>query len=148
MQADEIETVIRLWHETCADTYDFIPIERDRALGDRRGFFNTQIAPLCELWVALDGDELVGFLALKGSYIDRLYVLPRAQRRGVGEALMGRARERSPAGLELHTHVKNTKARHFYEKCGFHAARFGVSAPPESEPDVEYHWRSGPPPQA
>lgn len=141
MQPSQLESVVRLWHETCVDTYDFIPIERDRGLADRRSFFNARIAPERELWVALEKEQLVGFLALKRSYIDRLYVLPRSQRRGTGEALIEKARERSPTGLELHTHQKNTKARCFYEKSGFHAARFGVSAPPESEPDVEYHWR-------
>jgi len=28
-----------------------------------------------------------------------------------------------------------------YEKHGFIASRFGTSPPPESAPDVEYHWR-------
>ena len=39
--------------------------------------------------------------------------------------------------------VKDIKAsRAFYEKYGFTAEKFGVSPPPESEPDVEYHWRN------
>ncbi len=29
----------------------------------------------------------------------------------------------------------------FYEKNGFIAEKYGISPPPESEPDVEYHWR-------
>jgi ribosomal protein S18 acetylase RimI-like enzyme len=52
-----------------------------------------------------------------------------------------KAQELSPDGLELHTHQENTKARRFYEKHGFEVVRFGVSPPPESAPDVEYHWR-------
>jgi ribosomal protein S18 acetylase RimI-like enzyme len=63
------------------------------------------------------------------------------QRKGVGAALLARAIEASPAGIELHTHVENTKARAFYEKMGFVAARFGISPAPESLPDVEYQWR-------
>lgn len=39
------------------------------------------------------------------------------------------------------THQKNSKARAFYEKWGLTAVRFGMSPPPESEPDVEYQWR-------
>ena len=30
----------------------------------------------------------------------------------------------------------------FYEKNDFVAEKFGVSPEPESEPDVEYHWRA------
>ena len=65
-------------------------------------------------------------------------------RPGAGLALLGKARELSPGGLELHTHQQNAKARRFYEKHGFRAVRFGVSPPPESAPDAEYHWRSDP----
>jgi len=43
----------------------------------------------------------------------------------------------------LYTVQINTNGRAFYEKNGFVAVRFGVSAAPESEPDVEYHWRPG-----
>ena len=108
---------------------------------NRRAFFVARIAPECELWTAVDEDRIVGFLALRDSYIDRLYVHPERQRSGAGEALLRKARECSPSGLQLHTHVANHKARAFYEKQGFEAVHFGVSPPPESEPDVEYHWR-------
>ena len=141
MEPAEIERVIELWSETCIDTYDFIEIERSYSLENRRAFFLERIEPTCELWVAVDTGALVGYLALRQSYVDRLYVLPRTQRRGAGAALMQKARELSPAGLELHTHQKNTKARAFYEKEGFTAVRFGTSPAPENEPDVEYHWR-------
>lgn len=141
MQPEELEAVIQLWHETCRDTYDFIQLEQEYDLASRRDFFGANIATRCAIWVARSEGELVGFLALEKSYIDRLYIHPRAQRRGAGEALIEKARQLSPAGLELHTHQKNEKARCFYEKQGFRAARFGISPPPESEPDVEYHWR-------
>lgn len=55
--------------------------------------------------------------------------------------MLAHALKRSPAGLELHTHVKNATARSFYEKRGFVAVRYGMSPPPENEPDVEYQWR-------
>lgn len=141
MESAEVERVIELWNETCIDTYDFIEIERSYSLADRRAFFLERIEPACKLWVAVDAGSLIGYLALRQSYVDRLYVLPRTQRRGAGAALMQKARELSPAGLELHTHQKNSKARAFYEKEGFKAVHFGTSPAPENEPDVEYHWR-------
>ena len=85
--------------------------------------------------------RLVGFVALEGSYVDRLYVHPQCQRRGVGSLLLRKAFELSPEGVELHTHQKNETGCAFYEKHGFRAVRYGTSPPPESEPDVEYHWR-------
>ncbi len=110
-------------------------------LEDSRRIFREVIASRCEIWVAEREEELVGFLAIRGSYIDRMYVRPGAQRGGVGIVLLEKARELSPAGLELHTHQKNHRARCFYEKHGFRAVAFGVSPPPEDEPDVEYWWR-------
>lgn len=136
----DLEAVVRLWHETKRAAYPYLPLEQDRALEEDARFFRARIRPL-EVWVAERSGEILGFLALRGSYLDRLYVRPGRQRRGVGAALLRRAMERSPGGLELHTHVKNGPARAFYERRGFRAVRFGMSPPPESEPDVEYHWK-------
>jgi ribosomal protein S18 acetylase RimI-like enzyme len=81
------------------------------------------------------------FMAIAGDFIDQLYVAPEHQRRGIGQALLAHARTLSPAGLRLFTFQINANGRAFYEKNGFVIARLGVSPPPESEPDVEYHWR-------
>ena len=75
------------------------------------------------------------------SYIDRLYVDPSAWRTGWGTHLVNVAKQVSSSGLELHTHQANAAARAFYERQGFQAVKFGISPPPESAPDVEYHWR-------
>jgi len=135
------EALVHLWNETKRATYDFLPLERGRTVDEDRGFFCERIEPRCVLWVAGREGAIAGFLALAGSYVDRLYVRPAAQRRGVGAALLARAKASSPAGLELHTHQRNGKARAFYEKHGFRAVKFGISPPPENEPDIEYWWR-------
>ena len=136
----DLEAVVRLWHETKQAAYPYLPLEQGRTLEEDERFFRERIRPL-EIWVAEAAGEILGFLALRGSYLDRLYVRPGRQGAGVGTALERRAMERSPGGLELHTHVRNGAARAFYERHGFRAVRFGVSPPPESEPDVEYHWK-------
>lgn len=137
----EIDVVVEVWNATKRHTYDFLPLEQGRTLEEDGAFFRAHVLPRCDLWVAEEAGKILGFMALAGSYVDRLYVRPDAQRRGVGLALLLKAQARSPLGLELHTHQKNAKARAFYEKHGLRAVRFGVSPPPESEPDVEYHWR-------
>jgi GNAT superfamily N-acetyltransferase len=86
-------------------------------------------------------ERIVAFLAMKGSYIDRMYVDPLEWRKGWGTRLIGFAKILSPAGLELCTHQENHGARLFYEQHGFTAVRFGMSPAPERAPDVEYHWR-------
>jgi ribosomal protein S18 acetylase RimI-like enzyme len=142
MRQDEIDAVILLWRVTKKAAYPYLPTEQAHTLEDDTRFFREVLLPgASSVWVAADGERLLGYLALQGSYIDRLYIHPEHQRQGVGTALLAKARELSPAGLELHTHVQNKQARAFYEKHGFRAVKFGVSPPPERAPDVEYHWR-------
>lgn len=137
----DLERVVAVWNATKRDTYDFLPVEQARTVDEDRAFFAANVAPRCALFVAGVEREIDGFLALAGTYVDRLYVSPARQRVGIGERLLAHAKSLAPHGLELHTHQKNGKARAFYEKHGFTAVRFGVSPPPENEPDVEYWWR-------
>jgi GNAT superfamily N-acetyltransferase len=139
----ESKAVVELWHITKKHAYPYLPLEQTRTLEDDSQFFHENLLRRCDIWVAEQGGRLLGFLAIQGSYIDRLYVSPNVQRAGIGAALIKHAMELSPTGLELHTHQKNMAARSFYEKHGFVAVCFGVSPAPESEPDVEYHWRPG-----
>ena len=104
-----------------------------------REYFKTVVAEN-QMWVyELEGVP-VGILGIQNDYIDRLYVDPNYHRRGIGKALLDHARKLSPQHLWLKTDQANKMSRPFYEKDGFVATKFGVSPPPESEPDVEYHW--------
>jgi ribosomal protein S18 acetylase RimI-like enzyme len=141
MAETEHRMVVELWHATKKQAYPYLPLEQARTLEDDLEFFQRRLIPTCDIWVAEEGGRVVGFLAIQSSYIDRLYVLPGVQRLGIGSALIRRAMELSPAGLELHTHQKNLAACRFYERQGFRAVKSGTSPAPESEPDVEYHWR-------
>ena len=90
-RGEETRTIVELWNATKRDAYPYLPLEQARTVEEDLGFFRGQIEPRCDIWVALRGDEIVGFLAMDGSYIDRLYVHPSAQRRGAGEALLAEA---------------------------------------------------------
>ncbi len=100
------------------------------------------IARESDVWVARGGRRLLGFLALAGVRVEHLYVDPTAQSAGIGRVLLARARELSPSELTLFTHRRNTGARAFYERFGFHPIAFATSPPPESEPDILYRWTS------
>ena len=79
-----------------------------------------------DVWVLDVGGRPAAFMAMAGDFIDQLYLDPDHQRRGLGSILLAHARTLSPAG---------------HAKQGFVVVRAGVSPPPESEPDLEYHWR-------
>ena len=141
MQADDIDAVAEVWHSSAQMAYKFIDSWKTYTLAQARKGFRESIAAQCEVWVAEIGGLIVGYVAIKGSYVDRLYVSPSQQRQGIGTLLLRQAMECSPDGLELHTHQKNTQACAFYRKNGFVPVKYGISPPPESEPDVEFHWR-------
>ncbi len=106
-----------------------------------QNYFRDHVLTRNHVWVVEVDDHPVAFIAIVNEFIDQLYVRPDYQRRGIGKALLDFARERSPEHVWLYTLQVNVHARAFYEKNGFTAEKFGVSPPPESEPDVEYHWR-------
>lgn len=142
MAAAETDAVADLWYRTGRAAYWYLPNWQALTLDVARQVFRKHIAGRSAVFVAENADGgIVGYLALDGSYVDRLYVDPAHQGHGVGTALLEHARRLSPQGLELHTHQQNIAARAFYERHGFVAVRFGTSPPPESAPDVEYHWR-------
>jgi ribosomal protein S18 acetylase RimI-like enzyme len=144
-RGEDEAAVVEVWHRSGRAAYTYLPAWQEFGLDRARAVFNSDIVDRCDLWVGEEEGQVVAFLALRSSYINRLYVDPARQRGGWGTRLLEHARTLSPRGLELHTHVENGAARAFYEKHGFVVVRFGVSPPPESAPDVEYHWR---PPRA
>jgi len=114
--------VVGVWHRSGQAAYAFLPLWQTLTLGTLE-------------------QQVVAYLAMKGSYIDRMYVDPSQWRKGWRTRLVVFAKSLSSNGLELHTHQENRAARSLYEKHGFKAVRFGTSPPPESAPDVEYHWK-------
>ena len=135
------DAVAEVWRRSGRAAYPFLDLWREMDARKANAVFREVIAPRCDIWVGSAGERVQAFLAMRASYIDRMYVLPDQWRQGWGGLLLTFAKQRSPEGLELHTHQENTLARSFYEKHGFRAVRFGTSPPPESAPDVEYWWR-------
>jgi GNAT superfamily N-acetyltransferase len=98
---------------------------------------------LCDLqvWVADDGERIIGFAALSGGLVEHLYVHPQKQNRGVGTALLGLSKHRRPGGLQLWVFQKNVGARRFYERHGFTLVQLTDGHDNEErEPDALYEW--------
>ena len=106
-----------------------------------RDYFRDHVLKENHVFVVEIDEHPVAFMAMHDDFIDHLYVHPDYQSRGIGKDLLNFARQRSPEHIWLYTLQINRTARAFYEKNGFTAEKFGVSPPPENEPDVEYHWR-------
>ena len=138
--ADEAE-VVDVWHRSGLAAYTYLPTWQALTIETTRFVFHDVIRVKCAIWVGTLDERIVAYLAMNESYIDRLYVDPSEWRKGWGTRFISLAKQLSPRGLELHTHQENHAARALYEYHGFRAVKFGTSPPPESAPDVEYHWR-------
>ena len=136
---EDFDDITRLWFEAETSAMPKLMARMGHTLEEAREYFSRVIVAENQIWVyELDGVPL-GFLAIQGDFIDRLYVDPAYHRQGIGQALLMKARQLLPKHMWLYTHTENKMARAFYEKNGFVAEKFGVSPEPESEPDVEYH---------
>ncbi|MEM9492714.1 MAG: GNAT family N-acetyltransferase [Myxococcota bacterium] len=94
-----------------------------------------------EVWVAEDDSAVRGFVALGQTMLEHLYVRPSDQNRGIGSALLARAKQQRPGGLELWVFQKNRDARRFYLRHGFALARLSDGSDNEErEPDALYRW--------
>jgi len=103
-------------------------------------FFRERVFETCEVWGAFDGAAMRGIIAFREGWIDQLYVLPTAQRRGVGKDLLQVAQNAFDR-LQLWTFQRNAPARRFYETRGFALVRKTDGAGnEEKEPDALYLW--------
>jgi GNAT superfamily N-acetyltransferase len=101
-----------------------------------------------EIWLAEEEGQTLGFLAFRRSHtngwevLEKLYVEPHEQNRGVGAAMLAKAKELRPEGFVLWVFQKNTGARRFYERHGFRLVKLTDGAENmEGEPDALYEWR-------
>ena len=139
---DEIPALVELFVRSHGGM-EFLPPIPDAARPAIEGRMQEHEA----VWVAEDGGRLLGFLAIEHStnlgadVLERLYVEPAEQRRGVGTALLAKAKELRPDGLHLWVFQKNEGARRFYERHGFRLVRLtDGSGNVEREPDALYAW--------
>ena len=103
-------------------------------------FFRERVFKMCEVWGAFDNTAMVGMVAFRKDWIDQLYVLPGAQRRGLGTELLQVAQS-SFGRLHLWTFQRNLPAGRFYEARGFALVReTDGSGNEEREPDALYLW--------
>ncbi|WP_335987157.1 GNAT family N-acetyltransferase [Glycomyces sp. MUSA5-2] len=99
------------------------------------------MVPQSEVLVAEHRGVPVGFAALDGDLLAHLYIEPGSQGRGIGEALLERAKRRRRS-LDLRVFAANTGARAFYARHGF--SEVGAddgSGNEEGLPDLLLRWR-------
>lgn len=134
-QTADLERVAEIWLETNIQAHNFIPgrywegqLETVRAL-----------LPQAELYVWQDGDGAVqGFTGLSGEHIEGIFVRPPLQGRGIGKALLDRAKD-ARGRLTLNVYRRNERAAAFYLREGFLVQGEGVDEN-TGEPEYTMAW--------
>jgi GNAT superfamily N-acetyltransferase len=138
---DEIEPLTQLFIRA-RNEVDYLPRVPDEAAVP----IAARIREHEEVWVAEEAGRLVGFLGIEHStnldapVLEKLYVEPADQNRGVGSALLDKAKELRPDELYLWVFQKNP-ARRLYERHDFELVKLTDGADNmEREPDALYRW--------
>jgi ribosomal protein S18 acetylase RimI-like enzyme len=133
------DALVPMWREAFEHGVGIVdpnPIEKQRA------YLIERVLPEHDVTVALQGEQIVGFLASNAESVSQLHVRVGRHGRGIGRALLHRAMAASAGSLWLYTFARNERARRFYERNGFVAVAFGYEAFWQLE-DVRYEWRRG-----
>lgn len=139
-QEKDFEIIVKLWFEAMQVATPELIKRMNYEFQGAREYFKNSVIPTNKIWIYELHQKPVGFIGMQADFIDRLYVNPQHHRQGIGQSLLEFAKTLSPNHLWLYTHQSNKMSRAFYEKNNFIAEKFSISPPPESEPDVEYHW--------
>jgi len=138
---DEVEALTQLFVRA-RNEMDYLPRVPDEAAVP----IAARMREHEELWVAEDDGRLLGFLGIEHStnigapVLEKLYVEPSEQNRGVGSALLDQAKALRPDELYLWVFQKNP-ARRLYERHGFELVKLTDGADNmEREPDALYRW--------
>ncbi|SFF53933.1 N-acetylglutamate synthase, GNAT family [Actinacidiphila alni] len=121
-------------------TMPYLPPRR-RSDAEVEAWVREVVLPGSAVWVAEEDGRVVGYAAVEDGVLDALYLLADVRRRGIGTALLARAKAHSPTGLTLFAFQRNTDARAFYERHGFTLVDTNDgSRNMEKEPDLSMRW--------
>lgn len=110
---------------------------------ETRGWISRILLKKQDVYVAIRGGKIVGFMAVTPGWLNHLYVHPDAQRAGVGTILLAHVKRRLADGFRFWVFQKNLAARDFYEKHSAILLReTDGKTNEEREPDAEYEWRA------
>ena len=137
LRPEDLDQVMQIWLNANLEAHCFLPesywcdhMEEVRAA-----------LPAAQVFVYQDWEGLQGFAGLIGDYLAGLFVRRAARSRGIGRALLERAKE-GRESLTLHVYRENSPAVRFYQREGF-AIR--AAEREENTGREEYHmeWHRG-----
>jgi GNAT superfamily N-acetyltransferase len=143
--------VLELYAQPGVDDGAMLPLDEARRI-----FATFQTYPDYHLYVAVDGDEIVGTFALAimdnlghlgapSALVEDVAVRPDRQGRGIGRQMMWFAMARAKAAgcykLALSSNLKRDAAHAFYDSLGFQRHGYSFLMPLDQEPTTAEEGR-------
>ena len=114
-KAPDLERILDIWLEASARGHSFVAREFwESKIPEMRSLY----LPSSETYVYDEEGAVKGFISLRESALEALFVSPESQGRGVGSRLLAKAKEVRPS-LRLNVYRENSKGIEFYRKRGF-----------------------------
>jgi hypothetical protein len=86
----DFEATVRLWYEVGLAAHPYVSERFSHA--DYAAYFRDVMSLDAAIWLAELEGQLVGFIILRGNFVDQVYVAVAHQRQGIGGVLMARYR--------------------------------------------------------
>lgn len=138
-QPDDLEDTVQLWYQTWHQTFPHL--QHPQPYSTWKARFHNDLVVQGSVWIAELENWIVGFVVVtkNNQYLDQLFVHTDYHNRGIGSALLNKAKEICPQGLTLCTLQQNMQARAFYERHGFKVSKLSINKI-NGQPNVIYYW--------
>lgn len=113
-EKNDHERVMKIWLLSNLEAHGFIRQDYWRGCLDSV----SDAISAAEVYTALSGSEIVGFIGLNEGHIEGIFVDGEHRSKGVGKSLIDFAKELYPK-LSLCVYEKNERAVEFYRREGF-----------------------------
>ena len=135
MQPGDLDEIMRIWLESNRQAHSFIPA----SYWEEKSAAVRELIKQAEIYTALCGEALAGFVGLTDGYIAGIFVSEAFREQGIGTALLAEAKRRF-SELSLHVYVKNEQAVQFYENEKFYVCE-KMTEEETKEEEYLMRWR-------
>ena len=134
LKNSDINTVIDLWYDASIKAHHFISSEYWNM---NKITMATKYLPNSETYLAIENNDIVGFIAMADNYLAAVFVKTSMQGHGIGTQLLNYIKNRRSL-IELKVYKKNFESVKFYKKQNF---KFVSEEVEEETGEIESYMR-------
>jgi putative acetyltransferase len=115
LKKQELTEVVALWYNVSLDAHFFISPDYWKK---NKITMEKKYLPKSETYVAIENDDILGFISMRKNNLAALFVNTTSQGQGIGTKLLDYIKKRRKT-IQLTVYKKNFRAIKFYQNQGF-----------------------------